>query len=757
MFLACYYIAYFYPRQIVQHTLEMAYVDSFSTLTIVSFITCGMLLFQNKAYQAENEMVRKQKKEIEELNQAQNHFFSSMSHEIRTPINTIIGLNEMILREDVSDEVVADARNIQSASKMLLALINDILDMSKIESGKMDIVPVIYDTGAMFSDIVNMIWVRAQEKGLELHIDIDENIPAQLYGDEVRIKQILINLLNNAVKYTSEGAVTLSVQCQKRDGDCIYMAYSVSDTGIGVKKDSIPHLFDAFQRVDKEKNRHIEGTGLGLSIVKQLVELMGGEITVNSVYMKGSDFIVTLPQDAVGEEKLGELDLKEKHTLGVREDYRAVFEAPKARVLIVDDDKSNLMVAEKLLQDTKVKVDTVLSGAECLKRTGQERYDAIFMDHLMPVMDGIECLHMIRTQTGGLNQDTPVIILTANAGGENQVLYKREGFDGYLLKPVSGAQIETELLKHLPRDLVKMAAASQFADVVGSPVLEHKKKRLVMITTDSVSDLPGELTEKYQIAVMPYQVLTEGGVFRDGEEVESDGLLSYIAEQGKNVRSEPPQAEEYEAFFAEQLTRAQYIIHITMAKNASQGYENSMKASKTFGNVTVVDSGHLSSGMGLIVLYAAQYAAEGMSVDGILCEIDRMKAQTRTSFIVGSTEYLARSGRISSKINAVCKACMLHPVIVLKGSSMKVGAVRIGGRNTIWRKYITSTLHSSSEIDRRILFITHAGLSVAELGQIEAKVRKKIDFDTVIYQKASPAISINCGPDSFGLLFMVKD
>lgn len=198
LFSICYYVAYSYPEIIIQHTTQAAYVDSIMTLVVVSMLTCGMIVFQNALYRTENATVRKQKKEIEELSEAQNRFFSSMSHEIRTPINTIIGLNEMILREDVSDEVAADARSIQGASKMLLTLINDILDMSKLESGKMDIVPVTYDVGAMLSDIVNMIWVRAKEKGLEFHIDVDQSMPSQLIGDEVRIKQILINVLNNA-------------------------------------------------------------------------------------------------------------------------------------------------------------------------------------------------------------------------------------------------------------------------------------------------------------------------------------------------------------------------------------------------------------------------------------------------------------------------------------------------------------------------------------------------------------------------------
>lgn len=755
--LACYYVAYCYPSLINQHTLEMVYADSLMALIVVAGLTCSMILFQNAIYRSENEIAQKQKKEIEELNRAQNRFFSSMSHEIRTPINTIIGLNEMILREDVSEEVAADAKSIQGAGKMLLTLINDILDMSKMESGKMDIVPVAYDVGAMLSDIVNMIWVRAREKGLAFHIDVDQSMPAQLLGDEVRIKQILINLLNNAVKYTQEGSVTLSIQCKTVHQGLAQVSYSITDTGMGIRKESIPHLFSAFKRVDKEKNRYIEGTGLGLSIVKQLAELMGGEIAVNSVYTKGSTFVVTLPQEIVGEDEIGELNLEARHAMNVREHYKQSFEAPKAHVLIVDDNETNLMVEEKLLRDTKVQIETVTSGAQCLTKTLQNRYDVILMDHLMPEMDGIECLHAIRTQTGGLNQNIPVVILTANAGGENQALYRREGFDGYLLKPVSGIQLETELLRHLPGELVSMMNEASSAGITETPVLEHKKKMAVMISTDSVCDLPRHLVEKYQIAIMPYLVLTEGGAFLDSVEAETDGILSYISEQGKQARSEAPSVADYEDFFANQLTKAQRIVHITMAQKVSEGYANAVEASKTFDNVMVIDSGHLSSGMGLMVLRAAEYAAEGMTAELILEKIKGMKQCVSTSFIVDSTEYLARSGRVTSRINTVCKAFLLHPVLILKNSSMKVGAIRIGTRNYVWKKYIISTLRTMREIDTNTLFITHAGLTKEELTEIAKQVRNKVAFKNVIYQKASSAISTNCGPGTFGLLFMLHD
>ena len=751
-----YLLAYFYPSVLAMHTVEMAYIDSAVSMTVVAGLTCGMLLFQNAIYRSANRTARQQKQEIEELNQAQNRFFSSMSHEIRTPINTIIGLNEMILRETTSDEIAADARDIQTASKMLLALINDILDMSKIESGKMDIVPVSYHVGDMLSEIVNMIWVRAKEKGLEFHIDVDQKMPSRLLGDEVRIKQILINVLNNAVKYTTEGSVTLSIQCRRQEHGCAQIVYSVADTGMGIKKENIPYLFSAFKRVDEEKNRHIEGTGLGLSIVKQLVELMGGDISVNSVYTKGTTFIVTIPQEIVSEEAIGDMDIEARHAMNARKRYKRSFEAPKARILIVDDNEANLMVEEKLLRDTKVQTDTAGSGAQCLQKTLKNRYDVILMDHLMPEMDGIVCLHEIRTQAGGLNQETPVVVLTANAGGENRKLYKREGFDGYLMKPVTGGQLEAELLNHLPEELVTLADRQDSFGVVQAPFVERtKKKMFLLISTDSVSDLPEDMTDGARVAVMPYRVVTEGGEFIDGQETGTDGVLSYIR-SGRRAHSESPSVAEYEAFFAEQLTKAQCVIHLTMSGKVSKGYENAMEASGSFDNVEVIDTGHLSSGMGFIVLQAAKYAASGMSQEAVIAKIQRLRSLVRTSFIVDDTEYLLRAGRISPRINTICKAFMVHPVLVLKNSKMIVGAIKIGTQRAVWKKYVESVLGDAGRIDKRLLFITHAGLAHEELQEIEKIVRKKVTFDKVVYQKASPAISINCGTGAFGLLFMLQ-
>ncbi len=753
----CYYIAYYYPQFVVQNTAAEAHFDSVRCVILTGVLTSVLLLFQNNLYEEENKLSIQQKKEIEELNQAENHFFSSMSHEIRTPINTIIGLNEMILREAISEEVAENARNIQGASKLLLTLINDILDLSKIKSGKMEIINVSYETGKLFSEIVNMIWIKAKEKGLDFRLKVDASIPSMLCGDEVRIKQVIINLLNNAVKYTNEGSIILSARCERLGLNRVRVWYSVEDTGQGVKKENIPYLFNAFRRVDEEKNRHIEGTGLGLSIVRQLVELMGGEISVNSVYTKGSTFIVTLEQDIVDDKELGVFTLDSRVKSHEGEQYRQSFEAPEAHLLIVDDNEMNLMVAQKLLSDTKIQIDTALSGAECLKHTQLFHYDGILMDHLMPEMDGIECFHALRTQPGGLCQDVPVVALTANAGSDNQLLYRKEGFSGYLAKPVSGALLEAAVLSILPKELVNLSEEASQSEI-GKDVLifEQAQRILNLVTTDSVCDLPESLKREFRISVCPYYVCTDEGRFLDEVELKADELLFHMAE-GKSGASQPPDIEDYERFFAEKLTEAQNVIHITMAKNVSRGYKNAVEAAKSFENVTVIDSGHLSSSMGLLVLYAAYMAEHHASKAEIVQTVTKLRRYISSAFIINSTHMMCRAGKIPKRIQAVCDALLLHPVLELRKSRMVVGSMEMGNFSRVIKKYVRKVLLNARNIDRRILFITYSGMDEKSLKYIQELVQQYCPFERVYLQKASSAISSNCGPGSFGLLFMKKN
>ena len=755
--LLCYAVALYHPELATQSTQQSSFFDSAFSVVMVGLLTSLLLMFLNRMYEEENELSQQQKKEIEELNRAENHFFSSMSHEIRTPINTIIGLNEIILRGDIPEDVAENARNIQGASKLLLTLINDTLDLSKIKSGKMEIVNVSYETGALFSEIVNMIWIKAKEKGLEFKLHVDSSIPSMLCGDEVRIKQILINLLNNAVKYTSEGSITLSVRCERRGLNQVRVWYSVEDTGQGVKKENIPYIFNAFRRVDEEKNRYIEGTGLGLSIVHQLVEMMGGEISVNSVYTKGSTFIVRLDQDIVDEKELGSFTLASRAKSHENETYQQSFEAPDAHILIVDDNDMNLMVVSKLLADTKIHIDTAKSAAECLKLTQNHHYDCILMDHMMPEMDGIQCLHALRAQPVGLCQDVPVVALTANAGSDNQLLYRKEGFSGYLAKPVSGALLEAAVLSILPKELVHLNEEASQSDIEKDILIfEQVKRRSILVTTDSVCDLPSSLRKKFDISVCPYYVCTDEGRFLDEQELKADELLMHISE-GRSGYSQAPEVEDYERFFAQKLTEAQNVVHITMAKHVSAGYQNACEAAKSFENVTVIDSGHLSSSMGLVVLCAAYMAEHHASKEEIAEAIGHMDRFISSAFIINDTRMLCQAGRISKHIQVLCDSLLLHPVLVLKKSKMVVGGMKMGSFPRVAKSYVRQLLQDTRNIDRRILFITYSGMDKEKLQLIQNLVQQYCPFKRVYLQKASSAIASNCGPGSFGLLVMRRD
>ncbi|MCR4891558.1 MAG: DegV family EDD domain-containing protein [Lachnospiraceae bacterium] len=750
-----YYVGYHNPTLIISHTRFEAYLDSLGSAIIVTAMICLLVLFQNHVYDKENITVKKQNREIDELNKAQNRFFSSMSHEIRTPINTIIGLNEMILREDISDEVAEDAKAIQGAGKMLLSVINDILDMSKIESGNMEITLASYDTGDMLSDLVNMIWNRAREKGLEFHVNVDSTIPKRLIGDEVRIKQILVNLLNNAVKYTREGSVTLSLQCTEIADKQVTLVYSVADTGIGIKKENISSLFDAFRRVDLQQNRQIEGTGLGLAIVKQLVALMDGEISVNSIYTRGSTFTVKIRQGVDENVEMVTLDIGKHKNLRNNEHYRQSFEAAGARLLVVDDNVTNLMVVKKLLRDTKITIDTAESADDCLRKSLEYRYDAIFMDHLMPKTDGIECLHLLRSQVGGLNNQTPVVVLTANSGSENQLLYEREGFDGYLLKPVGGRELEEMLIRVLPPSLVRI---SDMSPVIPDENLYRTNvhKRSLIISSESVCDLPAQYVKKYNIHVIPFHVCTEEGIFLDGIETDAEGILEYTRDDKRSAHSDPPSVEEYQEFFARELVHTQQVLHITLAKNTSRSYERALEAAKAFDNVTVVDSGHLSSGMGVIVLKACEMANLGYDKQKILDEIDHIKKELNSNFILKNAGPLVMADRFHKRTADICATLNLHPVIHVKNGRMKPSRFYVGNWEDSWKKYIRKNLKKNRRADKKLLFITYTELSENELLELRQMVQP-YQFEEVIIQQASAAISVNSGPGCIGLMYWKKE
>ena len=442
----CFLLAYLHPEYLTRRPLSEEHIESFLSVLLVTLLLCMLFTFVTEVYRSENRIVQRQKKEIEDLHQAQKRFFSSMSHEIRTPLNAIIGLNEMTLREDISDEVKENSLNIEVASKILMHTINEILDISRLETGSMVILNRNYHTTSMLSDIVSMIRLRAQEKGLQFSIQADPMLPSMLCGDEIRIKQVLLNVITNAVKYTHKGSVTLAISGKKEETGSFIVIYDVTDTGIGIREEDIPYLFSAFQRVDEQSTHTIEGTGLGLSIVKQLLDMMGGSVTVTSKYGKGSTFHIEIPQEIADETPVGEIELT-KPQESKSPQQKSEFTAPEVKILAVDDTPMNLMVVKKLLRSTKAIVETAASGAEALQKTADTHYDLILMDHQMPEMDGTECLHRIREQEEGKCRESKIVCLTANAGADLEKQYQQEGFDGYLVKPIRGKTLEDEIAR----------------------------------------------------------------------------------------------------------------------------------------------------------------------------------------------------------------------------------------------------------------------------------------------------------------------
>ncbi|MCL2889151.1 MAG: ATP-binding protein, partial [Eggerthellaceae bacterium] len=399
-------------------------------------------------------------------NQAKSSFLANMSHEMRTPLNVVVGLTDLHMEEESLPEAIYnDIRKINTAGHTLFSIVNDVLDISKIEVGKLELVPVEYNAASLLNDIIALNTIRIQGKPITFNVDLDEDMPCEIYGDELRLKQIFNNLLSNAFKYTEKGSVTLRVRCERRGDEDLCMKVSVSDTGIGIRKEDLEKLFSDYNQVDMRANRKIEGTGLGLSITKKLVELMDGKIWIESEYGKGTTFYLRLKQKYVNDKKLGKETVENLRTFRYRDDKQHAsaklvrLDMGYARVLVVDDFQTNLDVASGLIGKYKIKVDCVTSGQAAIDRIdwGEPRYDAIFMDHMMPEMDGIEATRRIRALDSEYARTVPIFSLTANAIIGNEKMFLESGFQEFLSKPIDIMKLDAVLRKWI-RDKSKEKA-----------------------------------------------------------------------------------------------------------------------------------------------------------------------------------------------------------------------------------------------------------------------------------------------------------
>lgn len=431
------------------------------------------LSLSKEELQQKNEELEAARSAVEKAENARDIFLANMSHELRTPINTILGLNELILRESSEEAVKEYARDIRQAGSILLALVSDILDFSKLEADRMELTEGIYDVSSLLNDLINSISLQQRRKKLDLVLDIAQDVPYKLYGDEIHIRQIIGNILSNAVRYTEKGRITLRLSWKEVSEDVIEIYVIVKDTGIGIKEEDIPKLFKAFQRMDSTVRSKEDRTGLGLAITERLLEMMGSRLEVQSVYGKGSAFSFKILQKVVDRKPLGDFEKQYRESLRSIEDYHEKFIAPMGRILIVDDNAMNLAVAQGLLKGTRLQIDVAASGEECLELIKRKTYHLICMDHMMPVMDGVQTLHAIRALEGNPSRDIPVIALTANAVAGAREFYLKEGFQDYLTKPIDADKFENLLIEYLPGNVVYLTHNIEVNDALNSQDAEE--------------------------------------------------------------------------------------------------------------------------------------------------------------------------------------------------------------------------------------------------------------------------------------------
>ena len=751
---------YYYPDSVLYlDGRNMNFYDSFFSQTMIGIALGVASHFALKLYDEERAIRNEQRIQLEKMSKAKNQFFANMSHELRSPINTIIGLNEVILREEnLSAETRENAENVKRAGENLLMLVNDILDISQMESAQMEIFPDFYDTKEFIKDIIDSMAVQMKEKGLEFLLDIDDSLPTRLYGDAKRIKQVVINLLTNAVKYTKEGSVTLAVKAERVAEDEILLSVTVSDTGIGIKKENLEHLYDTFHRINDENVSRIEGTGLGLPICKNLMDLMGGKISVDSIYTKGSIFTISLRQYVADETFIGHVDFSSPMDNISNTRYTHAFEAPEASILVVDDAEMNLLVVEKLLSKTKVRIDFARSGRECLEKTKQKYYNLILMDYMMPGLNGASTLQAVRKQDNGLCKDSPVVVLSANVETESSRIAKEFGFDGFLTKPIDSKILEELVLSFLPEDIIEyrrdVILEKQIENTI--EMIRTNRRKKIRITADCFCDLSDSQLEKYDIRLIYTYIETDEGRFKDRQEINVNNLSTYFKKHGVMTTAVAATVEDYEKFFADNLAEADDVIHLSLASHLGQSHGHALKAAEGFDHVHVIDSKQVSAGMGLVVLTAAKLAQDYYELEEIIQKMQYYIGKIESQFILPAARLFRHKGYVNRYLQVICDGFGLHPVVGMKNSRFKVRGFYRGNLVAARRRFVKFYLGKHRRISNEVIFITHAGCSFKETENLRETVESCREFEKIILQECAVSNACIAGLGTVGIGYMSK-
>ena len=755
---ACYAVAFLRPEIVKPLNTEAAqYIDSLFGAIAVG-VTAGLVFsFRRAGYGRENAMAIRQRNEIDRINASREKFYANFSHEIRNPINAIIGLNELNIRNSKDKEITRNSEAIAGSGKLLLSIVNDIMDLSQMESKSMKLASSPFDSSDLLNKIMDMISVRAKEKNLELILEADPEIPAVLVGDERRLIQILINLMTNAVKYTKEGHVKLSVISEKKEDDNVTLKASISDTGIGIEKENLEHIFETFAQFDRNENGDIEGNGLGLPIAYSLTQIMGGKLTVDSVYGSGSVFTVEVTLGYEGDEVMGASTYEEiSESRGESEGgYVRSFEASKARILVVDDDAQNRSIITGLLKDTKVTVSEAGSGEEALKLTAANRYDVIVVDYLMPGMNGSEVLEAVRSQSGGKCKDSAIIALTGamlDSGKHNNALYE---FDMVLTKPVEYTVLEDAIASSLPAELIEYRDNSRNRTGALYTRVMPKKKRRLRITTESICDLPEDVIRKFDIGIMYLYIRTARGRFMDTVEIDSMDLMGKLTDSSSEVHPDGATVEEYERFFKKELESSEDIIHLSFSSRMGESCNRAMEAAKGFSHVHVIDSGLISSALGLLAMIAAGWAGSDRSVDEICDDIGKISKHIVMSYVLPSASIYSDYGKLTKKTGELYDIMNIHPAISLSGGKLKQTRIYRGDMESVIDSHIKTTLLLAGRMDLRVpVIVTHVALSPRIQNNIMSEMRGSIPDNALMLTKSSVSSAGNIGQGGMGIAYL---